>query len=128
MTLICDLDSEGNSILRDMTPEEEAEHAAVQGAPIQPTVTQVAVGSVKVTLAAVSGVVGCGFASASRVALGRIRLYFAVQQPDANYLAFASILNSADAYCRVSNKTVDYVEIRSNIEVAEYAVNVTRIA
>lgn len=129
MTKVCDINAQGVSFLRDMTPAEEALLADAPPVPAPlPTRQDIAIGSVKVTLAAVAGVVGYGFASASRLALGRVRLYFAVQQPDANYIVLASIQNSADATCRVSAKTVDYVEIRSNLEVAEYAVQVTRIA
>lgn len=91
----------------------------------------VAEGWVTVTGTTISAVEGFGFSGATRVALGRIRFFFAEQQPDNLYNAFPSVRHATlDVFARINgaSKNVNYVELKTNgIEALEYGVQVTRI-
>ncbi len=97
----------------------------VQQATIQQTLT----GSTKVAAGVTSSVLGAGFTSVTRVALNRLRFFFAARQPNRDYIAIAGHHTAADTWIRVSAKTEDYVEVRAGgaVESLEFSVAVTRV-
>lgn len=86
-------------------------------------------------VATITGFSATGFGSASRVGVGRIRVFFDPPQPDRDYCPVVAPIHNADVSARVNAPASDaaaksYVEIKTNasIEAGSYAVQVTRNA
>lgn len=115
--------------ISDHTPEEIADFEAARASegPAAPRRQEVACGFVILSGGAISNIDGYGFSSAVRVAAGRIRLYFDAPQPDTNYFALATVRHTTSLSPWISNKNMNYVEVRSTSEAMEYVVEVMRI-